>query len=204
MSYADDTEYAARHLVDLTMQEESILSEMKAKLSAETAKFKLSHWDFETSDLNDDFSDAHVMNAFRRMAEADIAAKTLQAEVDRLEASIGSKQVAVQAMCGALLQIVKQGISLVHGSLAAAPDGRLLNGIPLKDIVWQGRNQAIHFEDGQFSNPVTSLFAQLEQEFGREFALAHHVGQSRAKQIVMLLGWSNYATMKSDMELLGL
>jgi hypothetical protein len=107
-------------------------------------------------------------------------------------------------MCGALLQIAKQGLSLVHGSLAAAPDGRFLQGISLKEIVWQGRNQAIHCEEGRFNPPVTALFNRLEIACGPEFSLQTHTGQSRAKQVVKLLGWTNYQSYRCDMQLLGL
>src|SRR5262245_47163344 len=38
--------------------------------------------------------------------------------------SLGQKMFSTAAICGALLQIAKQGISIVHGSITACPKGR--------------------------------------------------------------------------------
>lgn len=204
MSYADDTEYAARNLIDLITHEENELNAVKTQLSEELAKFKVNQWDYQTSDLNDDFSDAHVMAAFHRMASAKQTADRLGDRKTSLEAVIGARQVAIQAMCAALLQIAKQGISLVHGSLSNAPDGRDLAGIPLKKVIWQARNQAIHYEETSFRQPVLDVFSILEQVHGPEFSLSAHQGQSRAKQIITLLGWTDYANYEADLRTLGL
>lgn len=204
MSYVDNTEYAACNLIELAMHEEAKLEELKVQLNQEMGRFRANKWDFETSDLHEDFSDAHVMGAFHRMAQADTEAEKLKVALFALEAEIGVKQLAVQSLCGALLQIARQGISLVHGSLNAAPDGRLVDGIALKDIVWQARNQAMHYEDEAFSPAVIALFGRLEEAFGVEFALAQHVGQCRAKQVVKLLHWTDYTAYYADMKSLEL
>lgn len=204
MSYADETEYASRNLIELVGHEEKRLADLTAALRGEEAKYRANKWDFETSDLNDDFSDVYVQAAFHRMAKAHQETQKLKGEVETLQTSIGTKQFAIQAICGALLQIAKQGISLVHGNLAATPPGRNVGDEPLKDIIWQGRNQALHYEDGNFSSAVVTLFAQLEKTCGREFALANHVRQSRAKQIVHLLGWIDHKVFDNDLRSLGL
>lgn len=204
MGYVEDTEYAAKNIIQLAFHEEEELSKLAQKLSEEMAKYTINKWDFETSDLNDDFSDAHVMAAFHRMAKAKLEADQITLRISSLQASIGSRQFAVQALWGALLQVAKQGLSIVHGGLTNAPDGRLVGGIPLKKIVWQGRNQAIHFEEGNFSNHVVDLFADLEAIHGDEFSLQKHAGQSRSKQIAFLLGWQSYQTFSDDLRLLGL
>jgi hypothetical protein len=204
MTYFDDTEYASRNLIELITHEEKELALLKDSLIAEEAKFRVNKWDFETSDLNDDFSDAYVQAAFGRMAKAHQEAEKLKARAVALQVSIGARQMAVQAMCGALLQIAKQGISVVHGGLSAAPSGRTISGIALKDIVWQARNQALHYEEGNFRRAVTDLFQQLEKSHGSEFSLTKHANQSRAKQTVMLLGWNEYAVFQQDMKSLGL
>jgi len=204
MSYVTDTEFACRNLVELALKEDAVFTEMKARLATESLKVKAFKWDFETSDLHEDFSEAYVMNAFLRMSEAGKEANELEAHVTTLEASIGAKQLAIQALCGALLQIVKQGISLVHGSSNAAPPGRLLYGIPLRDIVWEARNQAVHCEEPTFRPPVTALFHKLAQAFGQDFDLAKYASQSRAKQVLLLLCWNDYNNLKKDMQLLGL
>ncbi len=204
MSYADDTEYASRNLIDLAIREEALLAEKKPLLSDAERRMRVHQWDFQTSDLNDDFSDAYVMAAFARAGRAGVEVEALRSEVASLQAAIGAHQVAVQAICGALLQIGKQGISLVHGGLTTAPPGRLIGTVPLKDVIWQARNQSLHYEEGTFKPPVQAVFQALERSHGQQFSLTAHARQSRAKQVVDLLGWTTFATYLADMRSLGL
>ena len=204
MSYADDTEFAVRHLIELAAGEEALLEEKKPLLEDAERRLKVHEWDFQTSDLNDDFSELYVMAAFARAANAGQEVNALRSEVAQLQSLIGAHQVAVQSICGAILQITKQGISIVHGSLENAPTGRMIGTVALKSVVWQARNQAIHFEEGNFRQPVVQVFQELEAAFGPAFSLQIHLGQSWAKQVVDLLAWNSYQAYLSDVRQLGL
>ncbi|AVX02576.1 hypothetical protein MXMO3_00028 [Maritalea myrionectae] len=204
MSYLEDTNYAASSLIDLITQQQIALDKTKEELSGLMKKFKHYHWDYTTSDLNDDFSEAHVMNAFHNMAKSKTHVDELEAIKLNLEATIGSEQLAIQALAGALLQIAKQGISVVHGGLQNAPDGRQVDGVELKNLVWQARNQALHFEDGSFSQHVNAVFSTLQQTHGAKFDLSVKPSASLAKQVVYLLGWNKIDAYKDDMKSLGL
>lgn len=197
--YIVDTEFAVRNLLELASQEEKVLKVLVSRLSSVEAQFDVHKWDFETSDLNDDFADAYVMAAFGRMAKAQKEAEALKVEMAAIQVSIGTHQQATQAITAAVLQISKQGISIVHGGLTAAPQGRSVGSLPIRDIIWQARNQALHFEEGSFSKPVTTLFSVLEAEQGPQFSLAKHAKQCRAKQVLVLLGWDSYENYLADM-----
>lgn len=197
--YLNDTEYAVKNLLQLATDEKRTLKELAPRLANVEAQFRVHKWDFESSDLNDDFSDAYVMAAFGRMANAHQEAATLQSQIAAIQASIGSHQQAIQAIAGAILQIAKQGISVVYGGLAGAPEGRKIGSLPIRDIVWQARNQALHFEEGSFSKAVTTLFSTLEVEHGPQFSLAQHANQCRAKQVLELLCWDSYERYLNDM-----
>lgn len=200
--YLIDTEFAVTNLLQLAIEEEKKLEEQKTRLASTEAQFRIHRWDFESSDLNDDFSDAYVMAAFGRMAKASQEAERLKQEVAALQASVGAHQQATQAIAGAVLQIAKQGISLVHGGLKTAPEGRKIGSVPIRDIIWQARNQALHYEEGSFNLAVSGLFATLEHEQGTSFSLSLHSNQSRAKQVLSLLGWVDHATYVQDMKAL--
>lgn len=204
MSYADDTEYAVRNLIELSVREEQDLEEKMQLLLGAEQRLKSHQWDFQTSDLNDDFSDAYVMAAFARAAKAGQEVNALKGEVARLQALIGARQISVQAISGAILQIAKQGVSLANGGLANAPSGRQIGTTCVRDIVWLARNQAIHYEEGNYRQPVLELFQSLEEAYGAVFSLQLHARQSRAKQVVDLLGWNSYAAYLADARLLGL
>ncbi|MBR8177029.1 hypothetical protein [Burkholderia ambifaria] len=200
--YLTDTEFAVRNLIQIASAEENELKTKAVRLREIEAQLRVHKWDFETSDLNDDFSDAYVMAAFQRMARAATEAHGLQQQLASLQASIGTHQQAIQAISGSILQVAKQGISIVHGGLPGAPEGRKIGSVSIRDIIWQARNQALHFEEENFKPPVINLFGTLTAEQGPSFSLALHVRQSRAKQVVDLLGWSTYDTYVQDMQVL--
>jgi hypothetical protein len=200
--YLKDTEYAVQHLLRLATDEETHLKALTEKLRDTEAQLKIHQWDFQSSDLNEDFSDAYVMAAFGRAGRAAQESDRLKVEVAKLQASVGARQQATQALAGAVLQIAKQGISVVHGGPATAPTGRGVGTLFIRDIIWQARNQSMHYEEGNFKKALTALFARLETEQGPQFGLAAHPKQNRAKQVLDLLGWSSYSTYTQDMQAL--
>lgn len=207
--YIVETEDTIRSLFELVNQEDSLVQEQTSKLREIIAEFKARGWNFHTSDLNDDFSDTYVMAAFFRLANSTSGTDKLKLKVARFQALLGVHQLTTQTICGSILQIAKQGISSVHGSFLA-PDsyiigslpGRILASLTLRDIIWQACNQAIHCKGGNYRRPVIDLFAELEVLHGSQFSLSRHPRQSRAKQIIQLLGWLSYGAYVADMRLL--
>jgi hypothetical protein len=197
--YIIDTEFAATNLLQLATAEEKELKEQTERLTGVEAQLRVRTWDFESSEFNDDCSDAYVMGAFGRMANAAQEAQALDKQLASLQASVGTHQHATQVIAGAILQIAKQGISVVHGGPKTAPEGRKIGTVPVRDVLWQARNQALHYEEGTFSKAVTDLFGTLEKEQGSLFSLTKHAKQSRAKQILGLLDWTSYASYLQDM-----
>lgn len=205
MGYAEDVEFVARGLIEMIPAEELALQKLIEHRTYLFGVERLSHWDFETSDLNDDFPPEYAQAAHTRWAQAVEKRERLEVELAATEATIANKQISIQAICGALLQIAKQGVSMVHGGPDNAPDGRYVQGPALKTIIWQGRNQSQHFEDKRgFMQPVIDLFAELEQNCGDSFSLGKHAGKSLAKQVIHLLGWTDFEQFHSDMKCLGL
>lgn len=112
--------------------------------------------------------------------------------MDRLE-----KVPSTSILCGALLQIAKQGLSVAHGAKQNAPAGRVIGSTTLRDVIWEGRNQALHFEDGRFSSEVVQCFAALQALHGPRFTLIK--GKNLATYIVDVLGWHTLLTYEADM-----
>jgi hypothetical protein len=108
---------------------------------------------------------------------------------------------SVGSVAGNLLQHAKQGISLVHGSLATCPSGRMVSASQsLKDVILQGRNQALHWEEGNFKPAVVQCFTALANERDPKFAA--YTMRNLALDVVDLLGWTDFAAFKADMMLL--
>lgn len=200
--YLQSTEFATKNLFALATEEGRRLKELLGELRSAESLLKINQWDFQTSDLNDDFSDAYAMAAFQRAAKSHQEVERLKQEVENLEASVRAHEYAVQTISGAILQIAKQGISVVHGLRASAHPGRTVGSLVVRDIIWQARNQAMHYEEGKPNDHVKALFATLEREQGAQFSLIVHEKQNRAKQVLDLLGWESYEAYLHDMQTL--
>ena len=129
---------------------------------------------------------------------------TVDTNIRETVARMSVHKQSVGILCGVLLQFAKQGISLVHETFHSCPDGRMIGmAEPLKNVIWQGRNHAIHYEESpNHSCAVKECFAHLEEEHGPQFSLSNHPCQNLSKEIVDLLGWSGYPTFQEDMLLL--
>ena len=200
--YLQDTEFAAQNLFRLATDEGRQLVSLEALLQNKENELTIHQWNFQTSDLNDDFSDAYVMAAFSRTANAHQDVLRLKGEIAALRASIGTHQHSVQAIAGAIFQIAKQGISFVHGERSTAPTGRTVGTLCLRDVIWQARNQSMHYEDRKHDKPLRALFSTLEKEQGPQFSFATYPRQNRANQILELLGWDEYESYLLDMQVL--
>lgn len=186
--YLVDTRYATEGLISLLTREEHRLA--KAQQSAKLFKDEAQKH-FEALKRHG-FSPEGVIDLFGY----EDAAKLFQDEEAAVLRSLAILPAALNAISGALLQISKQGISVVHGGLGACPPGRLVAGVALKDVIWQARNQSMHFEEGAFSGAVQSCFAQLALNAGGTFTLGR---VNLAHNVVQLLGWNSHANYEKDL-----
>jgi hypothetical protein len=85
----------------------------------------------------------------------------------------------------------------VHGDLNLSPDGRMIGNQPLKNVVWQSRNQALHWEDGSFKRAVTLCFEALARDIDPRFS--EYTIRNMAWDIVGLLGWKEFSDFERDM-----
>jgi hypothetical protein len=118
--------------------------------------------------------------------------KTNAYHMDRLE-----KIPSTSIMCGALLQIAKQGLSMVHGMKQNVPGGRAIGLTTLRDVIWEGRNQAMHFEEGNFKSSCVQCFSALQTLHGARFSLTQ--GKNLATYVVDALGWHTLSAYEADM-----
>ncbi|QXE23648.1 hypothetical protein B6N60_02338 [Richelia sinica FACHB-800] len=126
--------------------------------------------------------------------------EVLISQIEQLKNLIDAKSFAISSLCGALLQISKQGISIVHRGLGSCPNGRSIGNDVLKNIIWQGRNQSMHYEENNPNQAVKNCFQNLETSFGSEFSLTLHPSENFAQKIVIkVLGWNEYQVYEQDM-----
>lgn len=198
--YLVDTDYAVRQLIELVTAEEVQIAQIQLAREAKKPKLEFLYKRFRDSEWGDDVDEIKLQSYLVNWAREQKEVTDLQEEIKRLELSVNIKKDSINALCGALLQIAKQGISKVHGSLDSCPDGRGIGSDKLKNVIWQGRNQSLHYEEGNFRRHVQDCFANLAATFGNQVSLALHPQENLAYEVIEILGWKQYSAYTSDMQ----
>ncbi|PTX63342.1 hypothetical protein C8P63_104189 [Melghirimyces profundicolus] len=191
--YLENTRYAAENLVSLVWEQkresirliqehDEIKEEWKARyaVSVPGGNEETAHFEEENGSL---------------------AMKLKQLEWVR-EIKVNSLQV----LSGALLQIAKQGLSIVHGNFDRWPTGKVIRGngqaVTLKEIIRHGRNQSMHFEDDLFEE-TKEFFDRLAAVAGdSDLSARKNPGKNLAFEVVDFLQWNDYESYESDMLLM--
>jgi len=197
--YLRETEYAVRGLFNLIGDEEARCTKVRQQLEVEQKKRAHAQAILYAGAPPSGFGEDTTPYFEKRARDAGREVQTLEVDVARLEAAIAAKAFSVRALAGSILQVAKQGIVVGQGSLSTCPSGRQVGQESLKNIVWQARNQAMHWEDGSFNQAVTACFQNLEQSFGGQFRLSGTAIGSLAKDVIDLLQWTDYDAYASDM-----
>lgn len=102
-------------------------------------------------------------------------------------------------LAGSVFQIAKQGMSIAGKKVKGYSNkGRVIAGICVRDIVWQGRNQAMHYEATATEASWRDVFLKLDLANPGAFSVKPPY-ESRAKAIFDLLGWQSHAIYEADM-----
>lgn len=118
--------------------------------------------------------------------------------LDKEHSIFAIRSFSVNALSGSLVQFAKQGISTVHGKLNNCPSGRKIgSNLDIKTVIWQARNQSMHWEEGNFNQSVIACFDSLANEFSVEFS--NYYKRSLAFLIVQLLGWTTVTEFSNDL-----
>lgn len=122
--------------------------------------------------------------------------------LDEANEQLLTKQFSVDLLHGAILQFGKQAISWTHGGdLSKCPNGRMIAGVCLKDLIWEGRNQALHFEGFSHDPPrkrIVDVFSAVASNGHPGFA--DYTKRNLAGEVVALLGWTTYENYRRDLE----
>lgn len=118
-------------------------------------------------------------------------------KIDEIRNSIYYHNQTYNILAGSLLQIAKQGISIEYGCLTDCPNGRKIGSSEyLKNVIWQSRNQTMHYEEGTYHKNVIDCFLNLEKDFGSHFKLK---STNLALNVIDVLGWNSYTEYENDM-----
>lgn len=198
-NYLQEIEFAAKNVLTTIWAERRNLDDLKAEVSKMGVGVSYEYQRAMALQESDDPDNAmmgvglywnNYFGADKEMYHKNEASIDLANRIVIHEFSTASRS-------GNILQYAKQGISIVHGNPSNCSDGRLIGTQPLKTVIWQSRNQALHWEEGNFRPPVQQCFQQLAAEFDAKFN--DYTQRSMAFDIVELLGWKDYSAFESDL-----
>lgn len=106
---------------------------------------------------------------------------------------------ATAAAAGAILQIAQQCIALTWPDGQRLDKGRPVGSQHLSSVIWNCRNQAMHFEDGKSNKQTQNCLNILQIEFSLDISDLDSRPRSLAKDIIGLLGWHSYEIFANDM-----
>jgi hypothetical protein len=191
--YLEEISHAASSLIELIWFDFDKLEERNSQLKALTAEFDVKHQVFLANEFHPAANFYHAQMAKVHEGIANSKAE-LEREIMDVSVSIDAKSASIAALSGAILQIAKQCISLKYGKLQSAPDGEYINGVLIKEIIWEGRNQSIHYENPkEISGNIVALFAKLDSIRGDGVIWDVRSKTNFAFEIVKFLGWRTYS-----------
>ncbi len=192
--YLTEIEYAASSLIPIIWEERKQLRKLEEEVASLQRVVEDNYFRAESVAMNaadsDDVAAATGMywdNYFGEDRERSDKDKDREQLVNR----IAAHALSIGSLAGSLLQYGKQGISLAHGGLAACPAGPAIGSQSLKDVIWQGRNQSLHWEDGKPHPPVRECFDKLAAEVSSTFA--DYTDRNMSIDVVEFLGWEDFA-----------
>lgn len=200
--YIQDTCYCTTQLFKLIYDEQQVLTNLQAKEQGLSKKFSILNEAFMASQNSEDTNDVQLQATYHKVGDTYKELTKLRQEIACIQVSLQTKEFSIQSLSGAILQVAKQGISTTYSGLSLCPPGRTIGQETLKNIIWQARNQTIHFEESTFSNAVTTCFTNLISNFGNSFNLTMNPKNKAYEVLKTVLGWTDYNKYEADMMLL--
>ena len=200
--YLAEIEHAVTTVISVIHAEHENLARLNKDLTTLTAAMNNGYRRAEFFALNPDLDDEGLGTAMHwdTYFGPDKERHHKAGAVDTTEAKIAARSFSVASLSGNLLQYARQGLSLRYGkNRDDCPVGRELVGIPVHEIIWQARNQALHWEERNPHSPVVRCFEQLAANATAKFSEFRN--RSMAYEVVSLLGWKTSEDFNRDMQL---
>lgn len=203
--YLNEIEHAVTTVIAEIHGEMTHLESLRQNLAKLTSATEDSYRQAEflamNPDLDDDFLGTAIYWDTYFGVDKDRFRKNI--ETENVAQRVAAREFSVSALAGSLLQFGKQGISLRFGKKRnGCPEGRIVKGLLLHEIIWQGRNQALHWEDGTFHPPTEKCFESLAVNADPLFGQYKY--RNLAYEIISLLGWKSTDHFVKDMMLFDL
>lgn len=139
---------------------------------------------------------AQYMERLRALNE--MRNKPVDVRVEDALASIGATTESMSHLAGTVLQIAKQVLSLRYSAKPSIPGARRIGTQSIVEILWEGRNHAMHWDEGAPKQRVQDMLDTLTRDLG----IAIEAGKNNCLSIMGALGWKSTDNVISDLKAL--
>ena len=109
--------------------------------------------------------------------------------------SVGATVESMSCLAGAVLQIAKQVLSLRHSGKPEI-SARNIGSQSIIDVIWEGRNHAMHWGDGEPRPKVKDMLNALSLDIG----ISIDLGKNNSPAILDALCWKSSDDMIADLK----
>lgn len=200
--YLNEIQHAVETILSEVYREQTVVNQLQKEKENLIASTESGYRGSEFLTLNSDLDDDGLGTAkhWETYFGPDQKRHHKVKELEKAEEALEAHRFSIAAMAGSILQYAKQGIALRYGpKKVGCPDGRMIASMPLHEVIWQGRNQANHWEEGSLLPPVQRCFKKLSQI---NAIFEGFNTRSMAFDVLCELGWDSFEKFATDMRLL--
>jgi hypothetical protein len=200
-AYLERTRHAWTTLIDAIFREERELAELSHAIPRAEKQVRNLNPGIEFLAMNPDLDDEGLgqLKAMEQWETSNEVHRLRTRDRDLTQA-VADKEAANIALCGALLQIAKRGITGPDTKIKVRAEGRKVDELPVSEMIWGARNQSMHHEEPPKSTVAVKVFTRLKAVHGTRFDAA--VGKDLSLEIVRLLGWGKAVVFMADLEVI--
>lgn len=129
-------------------------------------------------------------------AQKQLTAIDTSVRLDSALESIGATVESMSSLAGAILQIAKQVLALRHNGKPAKISPRNIGNQGIIEVIWEGRNHAMHWDEGAPRAKVKTMLDGLKNDLGIDI----ETGKNNCLSILGALGWSSTEAVVHDLE----
>lgn len=144
----------------------------------------------------------HYAQYMMRMEELEkqktVAQENDAGKLEKALFNIGSTVESMSGLAGAVLQIGKQALSIRHARKPNLSTARTIGAQNIVEVVWEGRNHAMHWDEGAPRDPVSNMLNALATDLN----ITIEVGKNNCLSILGALEWKKPEDVVSDLKAL--
>ena len=149
--------------------------------------------------LNANHHYAQYMMRMEELEKQKAAAQECDAEkLEKALSNIGSTVESMSNLAGAVLQIGKQALSIRHAGKPNLPAARTIGTQNIVEVVWEGRNHAMHWDEGAPRKQVSDMLNTLATDLN----ITIEIGNNNCLSILGALEWQKTEDVISDIKVL--